>query len=65
MAVTDEIKRNAGDLEQFSNWRTRLKQLTPIGYAYSSDNEPRRYYTDGNGRYYYRGVTESEMHRRA
>lgn len=64
MAVTDEIKRNAGDLEQFQNWRTRLRQLTPLGYAYHG-GEARRYYTDGNGRFYYRGVTEAEMHSRA
>lgn len=63
MAVTEEIKKKAGDLELYPGWRSRLRHLTPIGYAYSRDNEPRRYYTDGEGRYYYRGVTESEMHR--
>lgn len=63
MAVTDEIMKKAGDLELLPNWRSRISRLTPVGYAYGSGNEPRRYYTDGNGRYYYRGVTESEMHR--
>lgn len=63
MAVTEEIKAKAGDIEVFSNWRTRLSSMTPIGYAYGGNHEPRRYYTDGAGRYYYRGVTESEMYR--
>ena len=63
MAVTDEIKSSAADIEIFNNWKARLSSLTPIGYAYGRNNEPRRYYTDGSGRYYYRGVTEYEMHR--
>ena len=63
MAVTEEIKAKAGDLEMQPGWRSRLRYLTRIGYAYGRDNEPRCYYTDGGGRYYYRGVTESEMHR--
>lgn len=64
MAVTDEIKSKAGDLEIFRDWKVRLRHLTPIGYAYSRDGEPRRYYTNGKGSYYYRTVTESEMHSR-
>ena len=63
MAVSDEIKAKAGDLELLPGWRSKLRKLTPIGYDYGRNNEPRRYYTDGGGRYYYRGVTESEMHR--
>ena len=63
MAVTDEIKSNAADIEIFNNWKARLSSLTPIGYDYGRNNEPRRYYTDGSGRYYYRGVTEYEMHK--
>ena len=63
MAVSDEIKAKAGDLELLPGWRSKLRKLTPIDYDYGRDNEPRRYYTDGAGRYYYRGVTESEMHR--
>lgn len=63
MAVSEEIKAKAGDLELHPGWRSRLRSLTRIGYAYGRGNEPRCYYTDGSGRYYYRGVTESEMHR--
>lgn len=63
MAVTEEIKANAGDLEMHPGWRSKLKYLKPIGYDYGKGNEPRRYYTDGAGRYYYRGVSEYEMHR--
>ena len=63
MAVTDEIKRSAGDLEQYKQWRSWMPFLTPIGYAYSRDGEPRRYYIHKNGRYYYIAVTEAEMHR--
>ena len=63
MAVTEEIKEKAGDITIFSNWKARLSTLTPIGYAYGKNNEPRRYYTNGAGRYYYREVTEYEMHR--
>lgn len=63
MAVTEKMKSVAGDLELFPGWRSRLSSLTPIGYDYGKGNEPRRYYTDGAGRYYYRRVTESEMHR--
>lgn len=63
MAITEEIKAKAGDLESYTGWRSKLRYLTPIGYAYGRGNEPRCYYTDGAGRYYYRGVTESEMHR--
>ena len=62
MTVTDEIKQKAGDLELHPGWRSRIRSLTPIGYAYGNGNEPRRYYTDGE-RYYYIGVTESEIHR--
>lgn len=62
MAVTEEIMRQAGDIENYKNWRYLLSSMTPIGYAYRN-GEPRRYYSDGNGRYYYRGVTEAEMHR--
>lgn len=63
MAVTEEIEAKAGDLEMYPGWKRRLRFLTPIGYAYGKDNEPRRYYMDGDGGYYYRRVTESEMHR--
>lgn len=65
MAVSDEIKANAGDLEQYPQWKSWMPMLTPIGYAYSRDGEPRRYYRHQDGRFYYKGVTEAEMHRRA
>ena len=64
MAVTDEIKREAADLEQFRDWKIRLSRLIPIGYAYGRSGEPRRYYMNGSGQYYYREVTEAEMHSR-
>ena len=57
-------KTQAGDLELIPWWRSKLKELTTVGYSYVG-NEPRRYYRARNGRYYYRRVTESEMHRRA
>ena len=63
MSVSEEIKAKAGDLELYPGWRSRLKSLTPIGYDYGRDNEPRRYYSDGRGGYCFRRVTESEMHR--
>lgn len=63
MAVTEEIMKKAGDLELLPGWRAKLSRLKPIGYEYGSGHEPRRYYTDGDGGYYYRGVTESEMYR--
>lgn len=62
MAVTEEIMRNAYDMEQYRNWRIRLRSMTPVGYAYGN-GEPRRYYRDEEGKYCYRSVTESEMHR--
>lgn len=62
MAVTEEIMRVAGDITLYPNWKARLRDLTPIGYAYRN-GEPRRYYKDGDRRYYYRPVTEAEMHR--
>lgn len=62
MVVTEEIMRNAGDITHHPNWKGRLKELTPIDYAYRN-GEPRRYYTDEKGGYYYRAVTEAEMHR--
>ena len=63
MAVTDEIKAKAADLEQYPQWKSWMPLLTPIGYAYSKEREPRRYYRHQNGSFYYRGVTESEMFR--
>lgn len=63
MAVTDEIKAVAGDLENHRHWKSLVKFLIPIGYDYVK-GEARRYYQHKNGRYYYRAVTEAEMHRR-
>ena len=63
MAVTDEIVIVAADITLYSNWRIRVKDMTPIGDRYVK-GEARRYYKDGS-RYYYRPITEAEMHRRA
>lgn len=62
MAVTDEIVSTACDITWFKNWRVRIQGMTVVGHKYVK-GEARRYYTDGNGRYYYRGITEAEMHR--
>lgn len=64
MAVTDEIVSVAGDLENNKFWRSRMANMKPIGYRYVK-GEARRYYTDGRGGYYYRTVTEAEMHKKA
>lgn len=57
-----KAKKVAGDLENIPWWRSKMKYLTSIGCAYVR-NEPRRYYRDKNGRYYYRRVAECELHR--
>lgn len=62
MGVSEEIKSKAGDIELHKNWRVRLKSMTPVGYDYVN-GEARRYYSEGRDRYYYRRVSESEMHR--
>lgn len=62
MAVTDEIVSKAGDMERYPQWRTWMKDMTKIGYRYVK-GEPRCYYKFYNGDYYYRIVTEAEMHR--
>lgn len=62
MAVTDEIISMAGDLENYKQWKSWMPLLTFIGHAYVK-GEPRCYYKHKNGRYYYRGCTEAEMHR--
>lgn len=67
MSETQELeiaKKTAGDLENCPWWRSRMPYLTPVGYSYVK-GEARRYYKDRHGSYYYRRVTESEMHRRA
>lgn len=63
MAVSQIIIDKAGNLENNRYWRARMSSMKPIGYEYVK-GEARRYYTDGRGGYYYRKVTESEMHRR-
>lgn len=64
MAVTDEIVRVAGDITWNKNWRTRIAKMHRIGDRYVR-GEARRFYTDGKGNYYYRPISEAEMHRRA
>ena len=62
MAVSEEIKAKAGDITWHKNWRARISRMTPLGYDYVK-GEARRYYSDGRGGYYYRPITETEMHR--
>lgn len=62
MVVTDEIVRVAGDITWNKNWRTRIARMKRVGERYVN-GEARRYYTDGRGGYYYRPITEAEMHR--
>lgn len=58
-----KAKSVAGDLEIIPWWKSKMSSLTSIGCAYVK-GEARRYYRDGNGRYYYRRITENEMYRR-
>lgn len=63
MTVTEEIIRTAADLEQFKQWRMWMPRLKPLGYAYVK-GEARRYYLHKDtGHYFYRTVSEAEMHR--
>lgn len=62
MAVTDEIVSVAGDVTWNKNWRYRIANMKRIGDRYVN-GEARRYYSDGRGGYYYRQITEAEMHR--
>ena len=62
MTVSDEIVSVAGDITWSKNWRTRIANMKRIGEKYVN-GEARRYYTDGRGGYYYREITEAEMHR--
>lgn len=64
MAVTDEIVSTSGDITWHKDWRRRIASMTPIGDRYVK-GEARRYYSDGRGGYYYRPITEAQMHRRA
>lgn len=66
MSATQELlyaQREASNLEHFTNWKSWLPYITPIGCAYVN-GEPRRYYKQKNGnRYFYRVVAECELHR--
>ena len=62
MAVTDEIVKKASNLETLTNWKALMQYMTPIGCTYVN-NEPRRYYRNRIGHYYYRVVSESEVHK--
>lgn len=65
MAVTDEIVEKAGNLELFKQWKTWMPKLKHIGYRYVK-GEARSYYIHKeDGKYWYRTVSEAEMHRRA
>ena len=62
MAITDVIVSNAGDITNYKDWRRRVAGMTYIGDRYVR-GKARRYYSDGNDRYYFRPITEAEMHR--
>ncbi|MBP3677414.1 MAG: hypothetical protein J6I97_03620 [Agathobacter sp.] len=65
MTATQELlkaQKEAMNVEELLNWRSWMPYLTPIGCAYVK-GEPRRYYKDARGYYYYRAVNESELHR--
>ena len=62
MAVTDEIVKKARNLEALTNWKALIQYMTPLDYKYVN-NEPRLYYINRIGHYYYRRVSESEVHK--
>lgn len=62
MAVTEEIIKDACNLETLINWKGLMQYMTPIGCVYVN-HEPRRYYKNRIGHYYYRVISESEMHK--
>lgn len=65
MTATQELlnaQKEAKNVENLINWRSWMPYLTPLGCAYEK-GEPRRYYKDARGYYYYRVVTESELHK--
>lgn len=60
--VIPEEWKDAQDIESFRNWRSWMPYMEPKSYAYVN-GEARHYYKHVSGRYFYRKVTESEMHR--
>ena len=67
MTATQELMKatqEAKNLENLINWRSWLPYLENLGCSYI-DGKPRRFYKDKRGFYYYREVSEVELHRRA
>lgn len=64
MQELPEKWKDAQNIETFRNWRSWMPYMKPEpdGYRYVN-GEARRYYRHVSGRYFYRRVTESEMHR--
>lgn len=65
MAVTQELlteQKEAKNVENLINWKSWIPYLTPLGCAYVN-GEPRRFYKDARGFYYYRVVNEAELHK--
>lgn len=62
MAVTDEIVSVAGNMENYPQWKSWMKHMKKIGYR-QINGEARCYYRFYNGSFFYRRVTEAEMHR--
>lgn len=66
MTATQELltaQKEAKNLESLINWRSWLPYLENLGCAYVK-GQPRRFYKDKRGYYYYRVVNEVELHRR-
>lgn len=58
----EKAKKEASNMENLLNWKSWMPYMTPIGYTYVN-GEPRRYYRDKRGYYFYRVVSECELHR--
>lgn len=57
-----KARTQAVNVESLTNWKSWMKHMTPLGCDYVN-GEPRRFYKDVRGYYYYRVVSESELHR--
>ena len=57
-----KAKDDATDLEQTTSWKRLMPYMTPIGVM-RVNGEPRRYYRNRIGHYYYLRVAECELYR--
>lgn len=58
----EKAKKDAVNLETLINWKSLMQYMTVLGCA-MVNGEPRRFYKNRIGHYYYRVVSESELHR--